>query len=162
MLPVNTKLPAPALVNAPAPPSTPAKVLLPEAISVDQGPPMFSVVPAAPSSAPKVAAVFTVSEPDLMFRPLADAVPWNVRLLSVTAPVSAKPLRVAWSKLIVVPCGTNTLVTLLLSGTTPVMPGLPVTAQLAGLNHSPALLPIQVTESRTVMLPVNAEGGVNE
>ncbi len=64
---------------------------------------MFNVVPAAPSSAPKVAAVFTVSEPALMFKPLADAVPWNVRLLNVTVPASAKPLRVAWSKLMLVP-----------------------------------------------------------
>jgi hypothetical protein len=76
LAPVSTKVPAPDLVKAPAPPNTPANVLLtPVAMSVDKVPPMFSVVPDTPSSAPKVAAVFTVSEPFLMFNPPADAVP---------------------------------------------------------------------------------------
>ncbi|BDU53063.1 hypothetical protein LINBF2_12980 [Limnohabitans sp. INBF002] len=56
------------------------------------------------------------------------------------------------------PLGTSTVLTLFKSGTTPVSDKLPVTAQLAGLNHSPVAPPTQVTESKRVtsaeVLPV--------
>jgi hypothetical protein len=50
------------------------------------------------------------------------------------------------------PLGTSTVRTLFRSGTTPVNVKLPVTAQLAGLNHSPDAPPIHVTESNRVTL----------
>ncbi len=48
------------------------------------------------------------------------------------------------------PLGTSTVRTLFKSGTTPVTLKLPVTAQLAGLNHSPDAPPTQVAESKRV------------
>ena len=43
---------------------------------VDSVPPMFSVVPAALSNAPKVPAVLTANEPTFKFKPPSEAVPW--------------------------------------------------------------------------------------